>query len=187
MSRKSGRSRASSSAQSPVVIMPTDLTRLPDPVAAARRLPAGSIVILRDHGHPDRRSWAMRLRAVTEERGLYLLVANDPALARAAHADGIHLAERDIGRIRPWGLTSAAAHSLSAVRRAEVWGAHLVLISPVFTTVSHPGGAPLGLQRARAIAAASQLPSIAMGGLDAARSRQLGPVFAGFAAIGAFA
>jgi thiamine-phosphate pyrophosphorylase len=169
------------------MIMPTDLTRVPDPVQAAGRLPIGSIVILRDGDHPDRRIWALRLRQVTSRHGQRLLIANDRALARECGADGLHLAERQVGRLAPFGFTTAAAHSLEAARRAEKAGADAVLLSPVFPTASHPGGQVLGLQRARAIAAATPLPVYGMGGVTPRNANMLGRSFAGFAAIGAFA
>lgn len=144
-------------------------------------------MILRDAGHPQRRDWALSLRKVTAERGQLLLIANDPDLARDCAADGLHLAERDVGRVTPWGFTTAAAHSLEAVRRAEKAGADALLLSPVFPTASHPGGPVLGLQRARSVAAATSLPVYAMGGVTRRNSFLLGVRFAGFAAIGAFA
>ena len=169
------------------MVMPTDLARLPDPLTAVKRLPHGAVVILRDRDNPDRRDWAVQLRAATSERGQFLLIANDPVLARDVDADGLHLSEADVGILRPWRLTSAAAHSMEAVRRAERWGADLLLISPVFPTASHPGGPVLGLQRARAIASGARLPAVAMGGVTPRNAACLGPAFAGFAAIGAFA
>ncbi|WP_416898074.1 MAG: thiamine phosphate synthase [Minwuia sp.] len=171
----------------PRVIMPTDLDRVPDPLPSIARLPAGSAVILRDRGHPDRAGWAALLREATLAAGHLFLIANDPDLATAAMADGIHLAEADVGRVPPLGFTTAACHSLEAVRRAEIAGADAVLLSPVFPTASHPGGRVLGLQRARAIAAATVLPVYAMGGVTPAKAQLLGSGFAGFAAIAAFA
>ena len=179
-------SRTASRIPLPAVIMPTDLARLSDPAAAAARLPTGAAVILRDRHHPERRAWAERLRRATAARGQMLLIANDPDLARAVDADGLHLAEREVGRVAPWRFITAAAHSLAAIRRAELVRADAVLLSPVFPTASHPGGRTLGLQRARAIARAAGLPVYAMGGVDPGNVRLLGPAFAGFAAIEAF-
>lgn len=115
------------------------------------------------------------------------MIANDRDLARACNADGLHMAERDVGRVKSFGLTTAAAHSLAAVRRAEQAGVQAILLSPVFPTGSHPGGPVLGLQRARAIAAASSIPVYGMGGVTPGNASLLGFSFAGFAAIGAFA
>jgi thiamine-phosphate pyrophosphorylase len=166
--------------------MPTDLTRVPDPLSAMRRLPPASAVILRDRGHPDRAGWARLLREATADLGHLLLVANDPDLADAVAADGVHLSEAEVGALPFFGLATAACHSLPALRRAARTGVSAGILSPVFPTASHPGARVLGLHRARSLAAATPLPVYAMGGIDARSARSLGGVFAGFAAISAF-
>lgn len=175
--------------------MPTDLGRVPDVLAAARRLPPGGAVILRDAGHPGRERLARQLRAATRLRGQLLLIAGDPVLAEAVGADGLHLPEAMLGdgriqrwrRRRPGALVTAAAHSLDALRRAERAGVDAALISPVFPTASHPEARTLGPFRAAALARASRLSLYAMGGIDRTSARRLPPVFAGIAAIGLFA
>lgn len=179
----------------PAIAMPTDLSRVPDPVRASGRLPAGAAVILRDAGHPDRLAVGIALRRSTLVRGQMLLVAGDPALAEALDADGLHVPERMIGaqavrhwrRANPGRLMSAACHSLAALRRAERAGADFALLSPVFPTASHPGGRVLGLYRAAALAVATDLVVLAMGGIERGNAHRLLPVFGGFAAIGMFA
>ncbi|MDF1734429.1 MAG: thiamine phosphate synthase [Minwuia sp.] len=179
----------------PAIAMPTDLSRVPDPVGASRKLPAGAAVILRDTGHPDRLAVGIALRISTRAQGQLLLVAGDPELADALNADGLHVPERMIGsktvrqwrRADPGRLMSAACHSLAALRRAERAGANMVLLSPVFPTASHPGGRVLGLYRAAALAAATALPVLAMGGMERSNANRLPPAFSGFAAIGMFA
>lgn len=179
----------------PAIAMPTDLSRVPDPVAASRNLPAGAAVILRDAGHPDRLAFGVALRSSTLARGQRLLVAGDTALTGELNADGLHVPERMIGaeavrhwrRANPGRLMSAACHSLGALRRAERAGADMVLLSPVFPTASHPGGPVLGLYRAAALAAATDLAVLAMGGIEPGNARRLSAQFSGFAAIGMFA
>lgn len=171
----------------PERLMLTDLARVPDPLACLDRLGPGGGVVLRDQDAPERRRWAERLRVATQRRGQLLFVANDPVMAEAVDADGLHLAERQVGRVSPWGLTSAACHSLQAIRRAERCGADMLLLSPVFPTASHPGAPSLGLHRARALSLATALPTYALGGVTHGSARQLGASFTGWAAIGAFA
>lgn len=179
----------------PAIAMPTDLSRVPDPVGASRGLPAGAAVILRDAGHPDRLACGIALRRSTLARGQVLLVAGDPVLAKALNADGLHVPERMIGaqavrhwrRVNPGRLMSAACHSLAALRRAELAGADFALLSPVFPTASHPDGPVLGLYRAAALAAATDLAVLAMGGIERGNANRLPEAFAGFAAIGMFA
>ncbi|HEY1962309.1 MAG TPA: thiamine phosphate synthase, partial [Rhizomicrobium sp.] len=81
---------------------------------------------------------------------------------------------------------TAAAHSLSAAARAQRWGAHAVMLSPVFYTHSHPNRAGLGAARARLIAWQLPQPLYALGGINRRNAGQLAG-FAGLAAIGVLA
>lgn len=171
----------------------TDRHRLPDPLGAARALPRGSAVILRDA--PDRLALGRALKALCARRGLLLLVAGDPALARALKADGVHWPEARLPRRvgAPWALVTASAHGRAGLVRARAAGVDAVLVSPVLPTDSHPGAKALGLVRFRALARAADPPVLALGGIDAKTARRLfarglgrgAP--AGVAAIGALA
>ena len=174
----------------PALVLMTDDERLADPFPAARALPAGSAIILRHYGAPERASLARRLAEVARRRGLLLLVGEDPALARRVGAAGVHLPERAIGRAgmvrwhRDW-LITAAAHSQTALRAAAAAGADAALLSPIFATASHPGARPLGLHRFAALARQSPLPVYALGGIDRARAQLLqGSGAVGIAGIG---
>lgn len=178
----------------PAVIMPTDLNRVPDPVAALSNLPRGAAVILRDAGHPGRAAMGRLLREATHAQQQVLLVSGDMELATMIGADGLHMPEAMVGtmacrnwrRRHPAALMTAACHSLPAMRRAELAGVDMALLSPVFLTASHPGGAVLGPYRSAAIAQATRLPVLAMGGIDRRTCNRLPPVFTGFAAISLF-
>jgi thiamine-phosphate pyrophosphorylase len=170
------------------LILMTDDLRLPNPVPAVRALPPGSLVIVRARDQKRRASLAMRLRPVAWARGLILLIADDPQLARAIGANGLHLPE---GRAReaahwrarnPDWLITAGAHSLKAVLRAV--NADAVLLSPVFSTGSHKGARPLSPARARMIARGVPMPVFALGGVTAQNSVLLSG-FSGIAAISA--
>lgn len=177
----------------PPLILVTDEARLPDPTAAAARLPAGCAVILRHYGDPGRAALARRLAALCRRRRLLFLVAGDARLAQRADAGGLHLSERaargPAHERRRWrrGLTvTASAHSRAAVVRAARAGADAVLLGPVFATESHPGRPALGPVRFALIARASPLPVYALGGMTARTARRLiGLKAAGVAALGA--
>jgi thiamine-phosphate pyrophosphorylase len=166
----------------------TDDLRLPDPAAAARALPPGAIVIVRARDALRRAELTMQLRAIAWTRGLILLVSDDPALARASGANGLHLPEARACEAAHWRaqnpgwLITAAAHSLGAVLRAR--HADAVLLSPVFATASHKDARPLSAVRARLIARAVTVPIFALGGITAGNAALLSG-FAGLAAIGA--
>ncbi|HEX3674579.1 MAG TPA: thiamine phosphate synthase [Rhizomicrobium sp.] len=170
------------------LVLVTDDAR--PPLAAASALPRGSWVILRSRDAAQRAQLASELRKIARARGLALLIANDGALAAKIGADGIHLSElhaRDAAHWRarhPRWLITAAAHSLRACARAR--DADAVLLSPVFATGSHPGGATLGAIRARLIALASPVPVYALGGIGAHNVGNLsGARLSGIAAISA--
>jgi thiamine-phosphate pyrophosphorylase len=183
--------RLNASPLPPLVLM-TDDERLPDPCAAARQLPSGSLIVLRARKRTRRRELAHLLAGIAMERGLFLVIADDPQLAYGA--DGVHFPERRAGEIsywrarRPdWFLTSSA-HSLSAVLRAARFGADAVFLSPVFPTKSHPDRAVLTPIRLRLMAQLAPVPIYALGGIDTGNVLRLaGAGLAGFAAIGALA
>ena len=184
-----GLKRAAGSAL-PALLLMTDEARLADPLPAARALPAGSGIILRHYGAPERAALARQLAAIARRRGLFLLVGEDPALARRVGAHGVHLPERAVRRAavvrwqRHW-LITAAAHSPAVLRLAAAAGADAALLSPVFATASHPDVRALGPQRFAALVQASPLPVYALGGIDVARARLLqGSGAAGIAGIG---
>lgn len=148
------------------------------------RLPHGSVVVLRHYGlaADERYGLFRRVRKAARRRNCKVLLAGWPDLARRWGADGHHGRGRTPA-FKGW-LHSAAVHDLSELRSAEALGADVVLLSPLFSTRSHPGQPSLGSARFAAIARRSKLPVIALGGVHprhAAMVRQLGAV--GFAAI----
>jgi thiamine-phosphate pyrophosphorylase len=174
----------------PALVLMTDDERLADPLAAARALPRGSLVIIRARQAPRRAQLAAALAKIARQRELVVLIANDAALAAKIGADGLHLSETRAGDASHWRarhphwLITAAAHSLRATTQAR--HADAVLLAPIFATASHPGATVLGAIRARLIAQQSPLPVYALGGIDAGNVARLeGGKFAGVAAISA--
>ncbi|MGF7171240.1 thiamine-phosphate pyrophosphorylase [Sphingobium xanthum] len=152
---------------------------------AIARLPRGSAVVVRHYSLDEtaRRDLFARIRRAGRGRGLQILRAGDEATARTWRADGHHGENRRTTTGKPW-LHSVPVHNLPELRTAIRAGADAVLLSPLFTTRSHPGACPLGAARFAAIARCSSVPVIALGGVrprHAALLRQLGA--AGFAAI----
>ena len=178
--------------------MITDRQRLPDPYSAARRLPRGAAVLLRDYDDPDRDEIGMRLARICRPKGLSLIVAGDIDLANRLGADGLHLPEwyvrRNARRALSWQAAgphrflSAAAHSPAALRRAARIGVDLALLSPVFATASHPGAGEVGVLRFTHWCQDSPFAVYALGGIDETSVRRLqGSGAAGLAGIGMFA
>ena len=178
----------------PPLVLMTDDERLPDPLAAARRLPRGSMVVIRARQAAHRARLARALQPIARGRALTLLIANDTGLADRVGAAGVHFSEANVAQAaswrarRPHWLITAAAHSLNACAAARIARANAVFLGPVFPTASHPGGRYVGPTRARAIVRAAPLPSYALGGVNAYSARRLeAAAFVGLAAIGALA
>ena len=163
----------------PALLFFTDPERTPDPIAAAAVLPRGAAVVYRAFGAPDALATAVRLKAFARRRGLVLLIGADAALARSAGADGVHLPERDAGRARtlkaarPRWIVTAAAHGLSAARRARASGADAAVVSAIFPSRSPSAGAPIGPVRLARLTRHAGLPVYALGGVNNETARRL--------------
>lgn len=120
--------------------------RLWDALAA---LPRGAGVVARHHSlaGAKRRTFSAKLARIARRRGLVVV-------------------EDDM-----WPI--ARVHDHAELRRALADGVALVFISPVFATRSHPGGRSLGRAGFARLARKSRVPVIALGGMNAARFRQL--------------
>lgn len=149
------------------------------------KLPAGSGVIFRHYHLPpaERRARFAALRRAAHRRGHVIALSGTARQARAWGADAVYgdAAQLAGGPALPRLCTVHSLRELAAARRAR---ADAVLLSPVFPTRSHPGGALLGPIRFRLIAARAGLPVIALGGMDRARARRL--KWCKWAAIDAF-
>jgi thiamine-phosphate pyrophosphorylase len=135
----------------------------------------------RDPGAPVRTflERGRRLEALCRAGGAQLCINGrlDVALAMGAHlhlpVDGPRPSEaRPFLAADRW--LSAAVHSESEL--LAVSGADCVLLSPVFPPGSKPEDVrpPLGVEGFRALAARSPVPSFALGGMNADRTRALG-------------
>jgi thiamine monophosphate synthase len=170
----------------PALFAFTDPCRTPDPIALAESLPPGCGLVLRTFGRPELEAAAYALSDIARARGLLMLVAADPNLAKACGAHGVHWPQARLaqaGRARFRGLQTASAHSPSAVRRAQ----HLVdavFVSTAFASNSTSAGRPLGPFRLAAYARRSQALIYALGGINQRTIRRLyGIRLSGAAAI----
>ncbi len=134
---------------------------------AIRALPPGSGIIFRHYSLPlrDRRAVFARIRQLARAGGHCLLWAGSPRQARAVRADGAH------GRAR--GAISAPVHSRRERIRAELAGARLLFVSPVFPTRSHPGARALGRVKFGQMTRGTRTPVIALGGMTQTRAKSL--------------
>jgi thiamine-phosphate pyrophosphorylase len=153
-------------------------------LAAIRRLPPGSGIIFRHKATAKkaRRRLFDQVGRIARQRGLVLLLAGGERKARRWGADGAH--HRRPG---PPRFGTAPAHDLREIRAAERSGAIAILLSPLHPTRSHPGAPALGRMRFAALARATRLPVIALGGVDETRGAMAMALGAwGWAAIDAW-
>lgn len=177
----------------------TDPARGGDPLAVARRLPAGSWLIFRHYELAERSVLAAKLAGICRARRVSLLIAGDFGLAVALRV-GLHqpdyqsaspklrLWRRTGRRFRPHHsrLLTRAAHSRLSLAYAARIGADAALLSPVFATLSHKAARPLGLLSLRRLIRSCKMPVIALGGIDSVTVRALRNIrLSGVAAVGA--
>jgi thiamine-phosphate pyrophosphorylase len=123
---------------------------------------------------------ARECRRLTRRHDALFLVNDRVDVALASEADGVHLGQNDLplhaarrllGRERWIGVST---HDPAQARAAEVGGADYVGFGAIYATRSKPGAtAPQGLARLREVRGAVGLPIVAIGGIDAARARDV--------------
>lgn len=170
-----------------------DDERLRDPGKAIPHLPSSSAIIIRSRQMDVVERTAIGLQPLAERHGVELLVSLRRPPARLI-SDGIHIPEAylkywrrtDIARLQPRLLT-VSAHRRRTFRKAASLGADAVIMSSVFSTESHKGVGFLGFTRFARLAALSETPVIALGGITDRNMQRLRMVnIAGIAGIGLF-
>ncbi|MCR4378850.1 MAG: thiamine phosphate synthase [Rhodospirillales bacterium] len=171
----------------------SDDERLPDPAPLLRRLPKKAAVVLRHRDAEQLELLVKRTTPLAHRLNLKVLVANDVRLALHYRCDGVHLSQAQARQgppclnpkaLPPGLIITAAAHDAMSLKRAHHAGAHLVMLSPVFATASHPGAKSLGIRRFATLARLSDVPVVALGGITSANLRRLRLTSSwGFAAI----
>lgn len=161
----------------------------------AALLPPGSGIVLRHDSLPPSARWRLlrRLMRLSRTRSLTVLLAGTPGTARRWGADGVHLRQREAHRARQahaLGLIlTLPVHDAREARRARQAKADAAFVSPLHPTRSHPGAPALGRAAWLRLARLAGGQAIALGGMTAARARQLNRASrlgAGWAAIDAW-
>ena len=197
-------------ARVPIICMVTDRRRLPaahhgdeaacdELVELARAAGRGGvdIVQVREPGLSDRALLRLVERVATAVADCATrVVVNDRAdVALAAGAAGVHLKNGgpSPARVRPiapagWSVGRSGQRPDDLHPVEQVDGLDYLICGTVFETVSKPGRRPLGTEGLAAVARASDLPVLAIGGVDSGNAARVAAVgAAGVAAIGVFA
>jgi len=155
------------------------IARRPDVAAVAAALAQGGGSELAFHA---------RGRELTglEHYGLAVQLSNLPSflfvndrldVALAVPTAGVQLGHGSLPvsaarALNPLWWIGKSVHVLAEAEAAKTEGADYLVVGPVFATASHPDRSPLGLAKLQQIvAAAGELPVIAIGGITADRVR----------------
>ena len=145
-----------------------DPASLLEPVLAA----GVRAVQFRAKGIPDRLAYglARAARQVTARFGALLLINDRLDLALAAGADGVHLGQDDLPaaearRLWPEGLLGVSVRTPAEARAAEAAGADYLGAGALRSTATKDDAQVIGLEGLAAVAAATRLPVVAIGGI----------------------
>ncbi len=120
-----------------------------------------------------------RVRAITAETNVLLIMNDRPDLAVLAEADGVHVGQeelsvRDARRIvGPNRLVGVSTHSIEQARQAVLDGASYLGVGPTFQSGTKNFNEFAGLDYVRAVSAEISLPWFAIGGIDATNVSQV--------------
>ncbi|MDR1062481.1 MAG: Nudix family hydrolase [Azoarcus sp.] len=151
--------------------------------ALSHALAAGlRLVQLREAGLPAsaRRAFAAEAVRRAHAAGALILVNDDPELALAVGADGLHLSASRLmaSAARPgFAWVGASCHCRAELEHTAALGLDYALLGAVKATATHPSGGALGWEGFAALAAGLPLPVFALGGLadeDMVAARQAG-------------
>ncbi len=133
---------------------------------------------------------AIRIRQITRARGIPLVINDSLETALAAEADGLHIGQADGDpeiirkRLKSGQILGVSAHTPLEAEAAERAGADYIGIGAAFPTGSKDDVNVLTPALIRAIANATIIPSVAIGGITARNVQGLhGLGLSGIAAI----
>jgi 8-oxo-dGTP diphosphatase len=114
-----------------------------------------------------------KAQRLTKLYGATLLLNGSPDQARALDVDGLHLTAARLMALetRPLPIdrwVAASCHNSEELCQANRIGVDFAVVSPVRSTLSHPGVAPMGWQGLQALTEMAALPIYALGGMTLA-------------------
>ena len=135
---------------------------------------------------------ARRCKAITDSYGVGLIVNDNPQVAAAVGAAGVHVGQDDtpVPEVRrivgPDAVIGVSAHSVGEALRAKEEGADYLGIGGVTPTVTKPEAGVLSFEEMDAIMEAFGGPCVVIGGVNASTIPLCKPhPFAGYAVVSA--
>jgi len=123
---------------------------------------------------------AREVRVVTGSRSSQLLINDRIDVALAMEEVGVHLRSNSLPPsvarrlLGPQRLMGMSVHSVEEAVQAESQGADYIVLGPIYETPSkHMFGPPLGIQTLEKACGLVRIPIIGIGGVTAARAREM--------------
>ena len=113
---------------------------------------------------------ALSVLSLCRDHGARVMLNTTPEQARMLHADGLHLSQKQSRSLRPGDWDGSlrlgiSCHSAAELRTALEYSPDYLCLGPVQVSATHPGMKPLDWQGFAALAAMSEVPVYAIGGL----------------------
>lgn len=115
---------------------------------------------------------ARRLREITRQAGVLMIVNDRPDIAVVSNADGVHVGQDEFSVhdarsiVGPDRLVGVSTHSIGQARQAVLEGADYIGVGPTFPSGTKTFTDFPGLALLRQVAAEIRLPWFAIGGID---------------------
>lgn len=123
---------------------------------------------------------AKQVLAVCRKYHVPLIINDDPQIALACSADGVHVGQQDMSprilraMLGPEKIVGVSAATVDEATAAVRDGADYLGCGAVFATGTKTNTRPVDAARLRAVCAASTVPVVAIGGITAENALQLG-------------
>jgi thiamine-phosphate pyrophosphorylase len=153
-----------------------------DPEALLRAALGGGVDVIqlreKELGRSEIERAAGIYRRVADTFSALFMVNDDPELAHACDADGVHVgkhAEVEAARelLGPDAIVGLSTHSESEIAAAAELPVDYIAVGPVWETPTKPGRPAVGLELVAHAAAHATRPFFAIGGIDAGNAEQV--------------
>jgi thiamine-phosphate pyrophosphorylase len=139
------------------------------------------IVQLREKDLPQREIElaAQTFRRLCDTYSALFVVNDDPDLARACNADGVHVGQDDLpaaearAALGPEGIVGLSTHSEEQIAAAADEPVDYISVGPIWETPTKEGRPAVGLDLIRHAAAVAPHPFFAIGGIDATNAAEV--------------
>ncbi len=154
-----------------------------DPEALLRSALGGGVDILQVRekllGRAEIERAAGIFRRLCDNHSALFIVNDDPDLARACDADGVHVGQDDVSAeearelLGPDAIIGLSTHSVEQIAASAERPVDYISVGPIWETPTKQGRPAVGLELIEHAAANAPHPFFAIGGIDAGNAEQV--------------